>query len=93
MRVILFANTEWYLWNFRRSLAIALRDAGHDVLLVSPDGPYVARRRDLGLQWQTVPIERRSLNPLREARLLWYLAGLFRQQRPDLARLARTVSR
>lgn len=32
MKVILFANTDWYLWNFRRSLALALRDARHDVL-------------------------------------------------------------
>ena len=34
MKIVLFANTEWYLWNFRRSLAVALRDAGHDVLLI-----------------------------------------------------------
>ena len=39
MKIILFANTDWYLWNFRRSLAVALRDAGHDVLLISPPGP------------------------------------------------------
>src|SRR3546814_1390083 len=31
VKVVLFANTDWYLWNFRRSLALALRDAGHDV--------------------------------------------------------------
>ena len=24
MKIILFANTEWYLYNFRRSLALAL---------------------------------------------------------------------
>ena len=36
MKVVLFANTDWYLWNFRRTLALALRDAGHEVLLVSP---------------------------------------------------------
>ena len=28
MKIVLFANTEWYLYNFRRSLALALRDAG-----------------------------------------------------------------
>jgi hypothetical protein len=31
MKFVLFANTDWYLYNFRRSLALALRDAGHDV--------------------------------------------------------------
>ena len=67
MRVVLFANTEWYLWNFRCSLALALREAGHDVLLISPDGPYGEKLRDLDLRWQPVPMDRRSLNPLREA--------------------------
>ena len=83
-RVVLFANTEWYLWNFRRSLAVALQDAGHDVLLISPDGPYGERLRALGLRWQPLPMDRRSLNPLREAALLWHLVRLFRRERVDL---------
>lgn len=84
MRVVLFANTEWYLWNFRCSLALALREAGHDVLLISPDGPYGEKLRDLDLRWQPVPMDRRSLNPLREARLLLHLVRLFRKERPAL---------
>ena len=40
MKVVLFANTEWYLYNFRRSLAFALRDAGHEVLLVSASSAF-----------------------------------------------------
>ena len=39
MKFLLFANTDWYLFNFRQSLARALRNAGHEVLLVSPAGP------------------------------------------------------
>lgn len=84
MKIVLFANTDWYLWNFRRSLAVALRDAGHDVLLISPDGPYGEKLRALGLRWQKLPMNRRSLNPLREARLLWHLLRLFRKERPAL---------
>ena len=84
MKIVLFANTEWYLWNFRRSLALTLRDAGHDVLLISPDGPYGDKLRALGLRWQPVRMDRRSLNPLREAWLLLHLLRLFRQERPRL---------
>ncbi len=84
MKLILFANTEWYLYNFRRSLALALRDAGHEVLLLSPPGPYGEKLRALGLDWQPVPMDRRSLNPLREAALLWHLIGLLRRERPDV---------
>lgn len=82
--MVLFANTDWYLYNFRRSLALSLRDAGHEVLLISPPGPYGEKLRALGLRWQPLPMDRRSLNPLREAALLWHLWGLFRRERPDL---------
>jgi len=84
MKIILFANTEWYLYNFRRSLAMALRDAGHEVLLVSPPGPYGERLRALGFSWLPAPMERRSLNPLRELALVQWLRRLLVQERVDL---------
>ena len=84
MKLILFANTDWYLYNFRRSLALALREAGHELLLLSPPGEYGARLRALGLRWEPVPMDRRSLNPLREAAVLAHLWRLFRRERPDL---------
>ena len=82
--IVLFANTEWYLYNFRRSLALALRDAGHEVLLISPDGPYGEKLRELGLRWQPLPMDRRSLNPIREGLLLWHLVRLLRHESPDV---------
>lgn len=83
-RVVLFANTEWYLYNFRRSLALVLQQAGYEVILISPPGPYGEKLAALGLSWWPVPMDRRSLNPVRELRLLWHLWRLFRRARPDL---------
>lgn len=84
MKIVLFANTDWYLYNFRRSLALALREAGHELLLISPPGPYGEKLRALGLRWEPVPMDRSSLNPLCEAALLWHLWRLFRRERPAL---------
>jgi glycosyltransferase involved in cell wall biosynthesis len=84
-KIILFANTDWYLYNFRRSLALAVQAAGHEVLLVSPPGEYGARFRELGLRWEPLPaMDRRSLNPLREMRALGELIALFRREQPAL---------
>lgn len=82
--VVLFANTDWYLYNFRRSLALALQRAGYDVLLVSPDGDYGARLRDLGLRWIPLRMDRRNLNPLRELLTLYRLVRVLRRERPVL---------
>lgn len=84
MKIVLFANTDWYLYNFRRSLALELREAGHELLLISPPGPYGEMLRSLGLRWKPLPMDRRSLNPLGEARLLLHLYQLFRIERPHL---------
>jgi glycosyltransferase involved in cell wall biosynthesis len=85
MKIILFANTEWYLFNFRLSLARALQAQGHEVLLISPPGEYGARLQALGFRWQALPMDRKSLNPLQELRLLVHLWQLYRHERPALA--------
>lgn len=84
VKVLLFANTDWYLYNFRRSFALSLRDAGYEVLLVSPDGPYGAKLRELGLHWLPAPMNRRSLNPLRELFFVNWLRRLLKQEGVDL---------
>ncbi|MEW9570445.1 glycosyltransferase family 4 protein [Rhodanobacter sp. Si-c] len=84
MKAVLFANTDWYLYNFRRSLALSLQRQGYDVLLISPVGPYGDKLRSLGLRWEPLPMARRSLNPLRETALLWHLVRLLRCERPVL---------
>ena len=76
MRIVFFANTEWYLYNFRRSLALAVRDAGHEVIMISPPGPYAPKLEALGLRWIAAPMERRSLNPLRELKFISWLRNL-----------------
>ena len=84
MKLILFANTDWYLYNFRRSLALGAISEGHDVILVSPAGPYGQKLIDLGLRWIPAPMERRSLNPFHELALLVWLWRLVRTEKADV---------
>ena len=84
MKILLFANTDWYLYNFRLALALALRNRGDEVVLVSPDGPYGIRMRDLGIRWLPFPLARRSLNPFEGIQTILRLLKLYRQEKPDL---------
>ena len=78
---LLFANTDWYLFNFRLPLAHELQERGFKVLLVSPPGPYAEHLRHEGFTWYEAPMHRRSLNPWREMRLILWLYRLMQKER------------
>lgn len=84
MKVLFFANTDWYLYNFRLPLARYLRDHDHEVVMLSPPGSYVVRLQAAGFRALTVPMQRRSLNPVRELVLLNNIRRRYAQERPDL---------
>ncbi|MDR0181577.1 glycosyltransferase family 4 protein [Lysobacter arvi] len=84
MRIVFFANTDWYLYNFRLPAAVHLQGQGAEVVMVSPEGPFGERFARHGIRWETLPMDRASLNPLREAFTVRHLTGLLRRERPDL---------
>ena len=84
MKFIFFANTDWYLYNFRLSTALRLRKDGHEVVMVSPPGTFGERFAAHGLRWIPLSMDRASLNPLRETATLYQFIGILRQEQPDL---------
>jgi glycosyltransferase involved in cell wall biosynthesis len=84
MRILLFANTDWYLYNFRLALAKAIRELGVDVVLVSPPGEYGLHLEQAGFRWIPLRMDRRSLNPWAEVKVISALASIYRRERPDL---------
>jgi glycosyltransferase involved in cell wall biosynthesis len=84
MKIAIFANSDWYLYNFRRGFALSLVAQGFEVLLLTPDGPYVERLQALGLRCRVVPMKRRSLNPFRELAFVRQLSRLLREERVTL---------
>lgn len=84
MKFILFANTDWYLYNFRLSTALQLKSLGMEVVMVSPPGDFGARFTPHGIRWLPLPMQRASVNPLREAGTLMRLVQVLREEKPDL---------
>lgn len=83
-RLLISANTDWYLYNFRLSLAEAARRQGFEVVLVSPPGQYVRELEQRGFCWLCWNVTRQSVNPLVELPSLFAIAAIYRRQRPDL---------
>lgn len=84
MRIVLFANTDWFLYNFKRALARALRDAGHELILLSPPGEYGPRLREEGFDWRAFELSRSGINPVAELLVIRRLHRLYRSLRPDV---------
>ena len=83
-KILLFANTDWYLYNFRHTLAIELRSHGHEVILLSPPGHFQEFLREDGFQWRPFPLSRQGINPLNEIWSLWKLIRIYREVQPNV---------
>ncbi len=84
MKAILFANTDWYLFNFRLPLARALRAQGYEVLLLSPPGRYTAQMEAEGFRWLPFHLQRKGINPLTELGTISRLVNVYRHEKPDV---------
>jgi glycosyltransferase involved in cell wall biosynthesis len=84
-RIVLFANTDWYLYNFRLPLAKFMQaHLGAEVWAICPDGPHRSKLEAEGLHWIPVQVDRHGLNPLKDLQTAFQLARELRRIRPDL---------
>ena len=84
-KVLLVANTSWYLYNFRLPLLQDLRAAGYEVEAVAPHDNYTPLLEQEGFTVHPWLVARRSINPLQEAHALVDLVRIYQRQCPDLA--------
>ena len=83
-RVLLVANTSWYLYNFRLPLLNELRQSGLEVALVAPHDTYTPLLQAEGFTVHNWLVARSSINPLAELHALVDLLRIYRRERPDL---------
>ncbi len=81
-KVLLVANTDWYLYNFRCALARLLQERGMEVVLVSPPGRYAPLLQQAGFRWIQWQVGRRSTAPWKEIPALRALKRIYRQEKP-----------
>lgn len=72
------------MYNFNNRLIRSLMDAGHEVLVVVPHGPYIDHLSKIGCRVIVAPLTRKSINPIIEVFFLYWLFRLFRREKPDI---------
>lgn len=88
MKIYFVANTGFFIYNFFLRLAKALKYAGCDIAVVSPEDEYSEKLKDIG--FTIIPLtsmNRKGSNPVEDISLLIELYKIFKHGKPDLVLL------
>jgi glycosyltransferase involved in cell wall biosynthesis len=85
VRILLFANTDWYLYNFRASLIERLSSDDNEVILVAPAGEYFTRLEAKNVKCFAIDWRRGRFSPWRELKVVFQLIRIYRQTKPTIA--------
>lgn len=83
--ILIYSNTAWSIFNFRRNLIRTLLAAGHDVIAIAPPDEYVQKITDLGCRYIALPMDNRGTSIWRDLRLLFRIRKHLKQTRADIA--------
>lgn len=84
MRILLIANTGWYLYKFRYNLIKTLLDQGVQICISCPEDEYSQILvNELGLQWHDIPANPRRIIPHKELIFAYKLLIACLRFKPD----------
>lgn len=84
VKLLMMANTDWYIYNFRLPIAQRTREMGWQVVLVSPSGEYTSQIQAHGFRWLPIRMGRRGISILPEWNTLRQITGIYRREAPDI---------
>ena len=81
--IVLSANSDWNIANFRVGLIRGLRDAGYEPVVIAPQDPAAeSRMRELDIERIAVTVDRSGLNPIADLALLRRYRSILRALSP-----------
>lgn len=83
MKLLILSNNDVGLYQFRRELIGELINK-HELLLSLPYGDLVAPLVDMGCAFIDTPLDRRGINPVTDAKLLWRYVRMLLREKPAL---------
>lgn len=84
MKIAIVLNTSWNVYNFRLGLINALRENGHQVVILAPLDQYSSSLEDMGYTFYSIKMDSRGVNPIKDAGLIVELYKLYKQISPDI---------
>lgn len=82
-KLFIVVNVDWFFLSHRKPVAMAAKDSGYDVTIVTCNTGKLQDIKDLGLKTVDMPMARFGMNPLKEFRTLIFLYRLYKKEKPD----------
>ncbi len=89
-KIMLLANRDFVLYNFRFELIQKLIDDGREVVICLPYGPKVDLMTNAGARFIPLDVDRRGKNPFKDMGTAKELEKIFTDERPDVILLYTT---
>ena len=83
-KILYFVTEDWYFCSHRLPLALAAKNEGYEVSVLTNVNNYGDFIRSHGLNLIPINISRRSRNPLKELGLIFRLIKIYREVKPQL---------
>lgn len=80
--VLILGNSDSGLYDFRKEVLTALRDAGYPVHVSVPDTGYIGKIEALGCICHDTVMERRGMNPAKDLKLFRFYLRLLKKVKP-----------
>lgn len=83
-KLFIVVNVDWFFLSHRKDVALAAKDAGWDVTIVTADTGKLKDIENLGLKVINLPMSRSGMNIVQELKTLNWLRKLYKREKPDV---------
>ena len=83
MKIVLFANSCWNLYNYRKDLIIDLLNRNYEVIIVAPKDKSLSDLTKLGCEYFNIKLSQYGTNILKEIFSIFTIFFLFKKIKPN----------
>ncbi|MCP4126001.1 MAG: glycosyltransferase family 4 protein [Gammaproteobacteria bacterium] len=83
-KVLFFVSEDWYFCSHRLSLALAIKDAGYQVSVVTNVRSHGDAILKAGLKLIPLELSRKGMNPFCEFQVIRKLVSIYKNEQPDI---------
>ncbi|GBG13303.1 uncharacterized protein NMK_0849 [Novimethylophilus kurashikiensis] len=83
-KLIYFTSVDWFFCSHFLERAIAAKNCGYDVLVITNVDQHGDRIKNAGLRLIHLKIERRSLNPFTSVKNIYSITKIYLEEKPDI---------